>query len=178
MSSSRIFQEWYYLHKVRERLIHEIKAPSAGVSHHQSFINCCQCFAKIWGKIGCRALALLMGSFRICNVSVPLSELCWMGSPPNLLSPEGSQCDLIRKEPLRMSFVKMRFYWVEQALIQRPVLSGVPFMAQRLTNLTRILEVGGLIFGLAQWVKDLMLPWLWHGPAAIAPVGPLAWKPP
>ena len=77
-----------------------------------------------------------------------------------------------------MSFVKMRFYWVEQALIQRPVLSGVPFMAQRLTNLTRILEVGGLIFGLAQWVKDLMLPWLWHGPAAIAPVGPLAWKPP
>ena len=35
---------------------------------------------------------------------------------------------------------------------------GVPVMAQWLINLTRNREVAGLIPGLAQWVKDLVLP--------------------
>ena len=35
---------------------------------------------------------------------------------------------------------------------------GVPFLAQRLTNLTRIREGAGLIPGLAQWVGNLALP--------------------
>ena len=35
-------------------------------------------------------------------------------------------------------------------------------MAQWLTNLTRNHEVEGLIPGLAQWVEDLALLWLWH----------------
>ena len=35
---------------------------------------------------------------------------------------------------------------------------GVPIMAQWLTNLTRNHEVLGLIPGLAQWVKDRVLP--------------------
>ena len=26
--------------------------------------------------------------------------------------------------------------------------------------------------------SDLVLPWLWHRPAAVAPIGPLAWGPP
>ena len=46
------------------------------------------------------------------------------------------------------------------------------------TNLTRNHEIGGLIPGLAQWVKDLVLLWLWCRLAAVAPIGPLFWEPP
>ena len=51
-------------------------------------------------------------------------------------------------------------------------------MAQWLTNPTRNHEVLGLIPGLTQRVKDLMLLWLWCRPAAVAPIQPLAWEPP
>ena len=36
-------------------------------------------------------------------------------------------------------------------------IEGVPFMAQWLTDPTRIQEVTGSVPGLAQWVKDAML---------------------
>ena len=36
----------------------------------------------------------------------------------------------------------------------------------------------GLIPGLAQWVKDPALLWVWCSLAAIASVCPLAWEPP
>ena len=52
---------------------------------------------------------------------------------------------------------------------------GVPTVTQQLTNPTSIHEDVDLILGLAQCVKDLA--WLWHRPAAIALIHPLAWEP-
>ena len=42
-------------------------------------------------------------------------------------------------------------------------------------NPTRNHEVAGSIPDLAQWVSDLALLWLWHRPAATAPMRSLAW---
>ena len=54
-------------------------------------------------------------------------------------------------------------------------VSAVP---QRIRNLTSIHENTGSIPGLAQWVKDTALLWLWCRPAAVGLIQPLAWDPP
>ena len=43
------------------------------------------------------------------------------------------------------------------AVIKNNTTGGIPFVAEWLTNLTRNNENEGLIPGLAQWVKDLVL---------------------
>ena len=44
-----------------------------------------------------------------------------------------------------------------QMNLSKKTETGVPEVAQWLTNLTGILEDGGSIPGIAQWVKDLAL---------------------
>ena len=46
----------------------------------------------------------------------------------------------------------------------------------RLRTQHSVCEDGGLIPGLAKWVKDPALLWLWCTPAAVAPISPLAWE--
>ena len=71
------------------------------------------------------------------------------------------------------------------------MVQGSSHHGSAIVNLTSIHEDMSWISGLAQWVKDpvccelwcrsqmklrLSLLWLWHRPAAAAPIGHLAWE--
>ena len=66
---------------------------------------------------------------------------------------------------------------VRMAIIKNLTNRSSQFGAAEM-NPTRNHEVAGLIPGLAQWVKDLVLLWLWCRPAATTLIRPLAWEPP
>ena len=51
-----------------------------------------------------------------------------------------------------------------------------PLWLSRLRTGHSICEDGDSVPGLAQWVKDRALLWLWCRLAATAPIGPLAWE--
>ena len=64
--------------------------------------------------------------------------------------------------------------WLPVTLDIRHTKNGVPVVVQP----KQILDICSSIPGLDQWVKDLALLWLWHTPAAVAPIRPLVWEPP
>ena len=102
------------------------------------------------------------------NLMVP-SRICFhwatMGTPwPSFLF--WIPLPLIDKKIQTINFCSLLWKWT----------LGVPIVAQWVTNLTSIHEDGGSISGLAQWVRDLALLWLWCRPAAAAPIPPLAWE--
>ena len=87
-------------------------------------------------------------------------------SPPALPPPSSFVSPRVRDTPVSPSscnqLVKKHFWSSHCGSVER--------------NLTSIHENTGSIPGLAQWVKDLVLLWLWCRPVAVAPIGPLAWE--
>ena len=61
-------------------------------------------------------------------------------------------------------------------MLKKCWLAGVPVWLSGLRTQRCLCENAGSILGLAQWVEDLALLWLWHRPAAAALIRPPAWE--
>ena len=70
------------------------------------------------------------------------------------------------------------FAYVSHFICKKHQESGAPVVAQGVRNPTSIHEDVSFIPGLAQWIKDPALLWLWCRPAATAPIRPIAQEPP
>ena len=71
-----------------------------------------------------------------------------------------------------------KFYKVKCYLpkMVKDIGGGSSCCGSSVVSLTSIHEDTGSIPGLAQWMKDPTLLWLWCRPAAAAPITPLAWE--
>ena len=70
------------------------------------------------------------------------------------------------------------FHWVFFFFfsLKSLLLLGVTVVEQWVKNETSIHEDSRSITSPTQWVKDPIVLWLWHRPAAAAPIWPLAWE--
>ena len=64
------------------------------------------------------------------------------------------------------------------AILRNKDLGGSSHCGTVERNLTSNHDGVGSITGLALWIKNPALLWLWHRPAAVAPISSLAWEPP
>ena len=121
--------------------------------------------------------------------SLPSSTRSWVAAGV------GGSCPILPLDSLTVTKAWLHTVGQGQRLVEKKKEgTGVPIVAQWLTNPTTNHDIAGSIPGLAQWVNRSgtavscgegrrpgsgpALLWLWRRLAATAPISPLAWEPP